>query len=143
MSGTPRFWGWCYHITRKWKPPPEINGRKVDVPKIVGFALIMGMFATDGRNIWPSASTLAKLANVNERTARRLRQDCISLGLLRETGATRSGIPILEISIPPDEGDHGDDCLCSPACVRRYLAAREPKGGKVIRFRGGQNVSHP
>jgi len=60
----------------------------------------MATFGDDGRNIWPSAATLVGRANVHERTARRLRRECLAVKLFRETSITRSGIPVLEISIP-------------------------------------------
>jgi hypothetical protein len=90
---------------------------------------------------------MAETAHVSISTARRLRKQCVDLGLLRETGVTVYGVPKLEISIPRDYGDHGDDCTCGAlGCKRRYLAARVPEGGKVLPFRvvtddqgGGQN----
>ena len=143
MTDRPTYGKWAYHIARKWKAPPTVNGRKVDVPKIIGFAHILASFATDGENIWPAVPRLAKLANCDERTARRLRQDCIALGLFKVVGKTVYNVPKLELSIPPDDGDHGDNCQCSPACVRRYLAARVPKGGKLITFPRRQSDSSP
>jgi hypothetical protein len=134
VGDTPGYGAWVYHLARKWKPPPDINA-----PKIIGFAVIMATFGKDGRGIWPSAATLAKCAHVSERTAQRLRADCVELGLLRETGITGSGIAILEIAIPRDHGDHGDDCTCgAPDCIRRYLAKRAPKGAAPMPL-GGVN----
>ena len=124
MSDTPTYGAWVYHLARKWKPPPDTN-----LPKILGFAVIMASFGTRGRGIWPSAATLAKCAHISERHAKRLRAQCVELGLFRETGITGSGIAILEITIPRDHGDHGDDCTCSRECIRRYVAARAPGRG--------------
>jgi hypothetical protein len=128
VADTPGYGAWVYHIARKWKPPPGINA-----PKIIGFAIIMATFGKNGQGIWPSASTLAKCAHVSERTAQRLRADCVELGLFREAGITGSGIAILEIAIPADYGDHGHDCECgAPECRRRYVAKRAPKGARLM-----------
>jgi hypothetical protein len=122
MDDTPDFWRWYYHLARKWEPPD------IDVPKIIGFALIMATFGKKGREIRPSSATLAKRANVHPVTARRLRRECIDLGLFRKTGIGRNGIDVLEIAIPRDAGDHGNDCRCgAPACKRRYVRSRAAK----------------
>jgi hypothetical protein len=122
MSDTPTYGKWVYHIARKWKPPPDIS-----LPKIVGFAVIMASFGTSGRDIWPSAATLADAAHVSVATVDRLRPQCIELGLFRKRGITKSGVPIVDIAIPADYGDHGDNCRCGALeCKRRYLAARAP-----------------
>jgi len=127
VRDTPDFWPWYYHLARKWRAPPDI-----DVPKVIGFALIMGTFGKDGRDIRPSASTLADRAKVHRITANNLRKQCVTLGLFRETGKTRSGIPILEIKIPRNHADHGDNCACSPECARRNF----PHAARPVMLRG-------
>src|SRR5205809_2175871 len=135
MSDTPTYGTWVYHLARKWKAPPDI-----DLPKLLGFAVIMASFGTNGRDIWPSLARLAEYAHVSRSTAKRLRRQCVDLGLFRETGTTPRGIAILAIAIPADYGDHGDNCRCGAReCIIRYVTARAPRArGVTAEHRRGQ-----
>lgn len=93
----PKFWEWEYCLARNWAAP-----KGVDVPKLIGFAIILATFGTEGGNIYPSAATLAERACMTPNTAKKWRGRCVKLGLFRDTGETYHRIPILEIAMPPD-----------------------------------------
>src|SRR5262245_49018469 len=103
MSDTLTFGKWVRHLTREWK-------HDGDQDALIAFAIRMATFSPDGGAIYASAPTLAELAGINERTARRRRSECIKLGFFRRTGRYRSvpgrggKIEELELSIPKPLG---------------------------------------
>jgi hypothetical protein len=86
-----------YHLARKWRAPDDVN-----IPRVIGFAVILASFGRDGRRIYPSASKLAETARMHRRNAQKLRTECVRLGLFRDTGQRISKIAVLEIAVPPD-----------------------------------------
>lgn len=113
VGGKPRYGQWVYHLCRKWNPPKTAemrrDGRKgsrlvtvnVDVPKLLGVAVIMASFGTDGTEIFCEAETIAVHAAMGVRQVKDLRQIAVALGMFRV--ARREGRKqVLEIAIPPD-----------------------------------------
>lgn len=88
---------WQYWIYRKWQTSVK------NKYQLVGFATMVASFGKDGANCHPKNVTLQMAGNVSEPTVKRLRRQCIRLGLFTVTGNTPYGVPILEISIPADD----------------------------------------
>jgi hypothetical protein len=105
---------WVNHLARKWESPPG-----VDRVKIIGFAAVLASWGADhdGR-ICPSAATIAKELRISERTAKRLRTQCIRLGLFRETGEWWNGVPVLECVTPQPVQPCGEAHDPRKICVR-------------------------
>ena len=91
------FGKWLYHVEQKWRT--NVRNRY----ELIGFAFTVASFGDDGRNNYPMNCTLAQLGNMSERTVRRLKSECVSVGLLKQTGTTERGVPIFAIAIPPDD----------------------------------------
>jgi hypothetical protein len=105
----PGYGEWVYHLCRKWQPPRKHTltraGRevtvRVDVPKLIGVAVMMASWGKDGSDIYPSAEKIAPHADMSVRQVKDLRQLAVSLGMFRVTGKSGRS-QILEIATPPD-----------------------------------------
>jgi hypothetical protein len=109
-NAKPDFWLWLRYITTDWKAPKGAY-------RLIGFATILATKGHQGADLYASAGTLAKQAGVSRRQIYDLRTKCVEVGLFRNTGAMRYGVPVLEIAIPPNAGE----------VVRQVMPSAEPK----------------
>jgi hypothetical protein len=96
---SPTYWEWFYYIARKWEMPPDVTAQELWV------ANVMATFGTDGKDIRPSASTVAKRAGLSDRQVKMYRTKAMEHGIFAWPGQRRHGtsnIPVLEIALPPD-----------------------------------------
>jgi hypothetical protein len=135
----PKYGQWDYFIKRKWHPPKEVNGRKVNKFTIVGFAQTLESYGNDGENIHPSADKVARDHGYRANWIKRLRSDCLALGLFRQTG-WYGRIPILERAMPPDAPGSlshlpAADPIDCPACKPLFAATElSPSGVREAHY---------
>jgi hypothetical protein len=109
VAGKNPYWTWQDHIVNQWDGPAKA-GRAPRTPKyrLVGFAIVLASFGTDGRDIYPSAARIAQRAGITESNAKLMRAAVIRAGLFRKTGRHRGLVAILEIDIPPEPDPWAD-----------------------------------
>jgi len=103
LAAKPSYWRWMQYLVNDWE-------HESDVDEIIGFAIRMASMADDGKEVYRSIPNLAKAAKVSERTAKRRKAKAIELGMFREIGGSKYGVPRLEITLPPHQprGDNPD-----------------------------------
>ena len=125
---------WQYWVCRKWQTSVK------NKYELIGFATTVASFGKDGGNCYPLNFTLENLGNVSRSTVKRLRTQCLELGLFTEVGKTYKGVRILEISIPADDvepvmpmecfshGGSGCECdVCTEYRIRFFAYARKER----------------